>query len=526
MQPLKLHLKTTLLVSAITLTVMVALLLIISVRLVELMRREEMTLTEIGAISLAEHLSQATSLADATKMERATALVRAGRRDAVEVRIWEAKEKDGSFAVVWSSSEADETDPMPANVAASLNHDKLAKIETGRLIETRESPYRVFAPIPHRRGAAAAVEITDHIDGLPALLKRSAGAVGLLALIAVALIALATYLLYRDLVYRPIERLLEVMNQTKSGRLNVRAPERRADELGRLSHEFNAMLGQIQEMTTERERQQEILQERVHEATAQVEQRNEQLAATNQELWNTARRLTQLERLAAAEQTAAQFAHEVGTPLNLISCHAQLMQSEAATGSLAERADIIVEQTDRIERIVRRMLDRTRSETAEHSPLDLNAMIRKVGEATRPMLNDRGVDVELALDEQLPRVAGDGDRLHQLFINLINNSIDAMPQGGKLVIASEVVADSDGSLTHALISIADSGCGMSREVQMHIFDPLYTTKARGKGTGLGLVVVNQVMQEHGGSITVESSPGSGSRFQLSFPALVPARAII
>lgn len=524
MPPLKLHLKTTLLVSAITLTVMVVLLLIISVRLVELMRHEEMTLTEIGAISLAEHLSQAASLADQTEMERATALIRAGRRDAVEVRIWEKGDKD--FSIVWSSSGAGDLADMPPSVISSIRHDQLARIESGKLIALGDAPYRVFAPIPHRRGAAAAVEITDHIDGLPALLKRTAGAVALLALIAVALIALATYLLYRDLVYSPIEHLLGVITQTKKGLLNVRAPERRQDELGRLSQEFNAMLGQIQEMTTERERQQDILQERVHEATAQVEQRNEQLAATNQELWNTGRRLTQLERLAAAEQTAAQFAHEVGTPLNLISCHAQLMQTEAASiGPVRERAEIIVEQTDRIERIVRRMLDRTRAETAEHSPLDLNALVRKVSEATRPMLLDRGVELDLSLDDQLPRIGGDSDRLHQLFINLINNAIDSMPQGGKLIIASGLEMDVEGNQPRAIVSIEDSGCGMSREVQSHIFDPLYTTKAHGKGTGLGLVVVKQVMQEHGGSIMVESAPGAGSRFQLSFPGLASSRAI-
>jgi two-component system, NtrC family, sensor kinase len=519
---LKLHLKTTLLVSAITLTVMVVLLLVISVRLADLMRAEETTLTDVGALSLAEHLGQTGSLPDATELERATALVRSGRRDTVGITVWEADAE--GFHAVWSSSADLSTAVMPPDVAVLLRRFRVSKIEA-RSAQGGDSPYRVFTPIIRQRSIIGAVEISDQLNSLTGLLKRSAGAVAMLALVAIGLIALATFLLYHDLVYRPIEQLLGVMAKAKAGMLGVRAPARRLDELGRLSQEFNAMLGQIQDMTSERERQQEILQERVHEATAQLEQRNEQLAATNQELWSTARRLTQLERLAAAGQTAAQFAHEVGTPLNLISCHAQLIQTEAAekTGSTSERAEIIVEQTDRIERIVRRMLDRTRAEASEHAPLDLNAIISQIGEATLPMLSENGVELRINLDPDLPRVAGDSDKLQQVLINLINNALDSMPQGGSLVLTTE--AGSDAGQSRVLVSIQDTGCGMSREVQTHIFDPLYTTKERGKGTGLGLVVVKQVMQEHDGAITVESIPGHGSHFQLSFPTLQSSRAV-
>ena len=280
------------------------------------------------------------------------------------------------------------------------------------------------------------------------------------------------------------------------------------------------MLGQIHEMTAEREHQQEMLRERVQEATAQLEQRNDQLANANQELWRTTRALTQLERLAAAGQTAAQLAHEVGTPLNLISLHTQLLQAEADTNpaSVKERADIIVEQTERIERIVRRMLDRTRAEADEHSLLDLNELIRRITEATAPTLMEVDVKLVLSLDAQLPPIAADSDKLQQVFINLINNALDAMPEGGRLAITTELEPVNNGHLPRVLVSVSDTGCGMTPEVQAHIFDPLYTTKQRGKGAGLGLVVVNQVMQEHNGTVTVESSPQQGSRFQLSFPA--------
>src|SRR5262245_436463 len=185
------------------------------------------------------------------------------------------------------------------------------------------------------------------------------------------------------------------------------------DQLGLLTNVLKRMLRQLHEMTSERERQRGILRERVHEATAQLEQRNAQLGAANLELWRTTRRLTQLERLAAAGQTAAQFAHEVGTPLNLISCHAQLMQVEIGVipDTVRERTGIIIEQTDRIERIVRRMLDRTRAETPEIQSLDLNGVISKITEATAPTMAERKVKLEKAFAPKLPRIAGDEDKL-------------------------------------------------------------------------------------------------------------------
>jgi signal transduction histidine kinase len=183
------------------------------------------------------------------------------------------------------------------------------------------------------------------------------------------------------------------------------------------------------------------------------------------------------------------------------------------------RIEIIVEQIERIERIVRRMLDRTRAETAELNPLDLNALLRRVCDATGPALETGQVCLETAFDPRLPMIAGDADYLQQVFINLINNALDAMPAGGSLRITTVTAPSNNGGGPQAVVDVADTGCGMPRETQAHIFEPLYTTKGRGKGAGLGLVVVSHVMQEHGGQIEVESEPGQGARFRLRFPTL-------
>jgi two-component system, NtrC family, sensor kinase len=518
MRSLTLHLKTTLLVSAITLAVMIALLMVISARLVDAIRADEKALAEIEASRLAEHIGSLASAPEIEDLERAATLVRGTRLDSVGVRIWD-RVGDG-FRAGLTTSDNSAPAEVPGGIAEMLRLNQVARVGNKEGIETGDSLYRVFAPITRKNQVVGAVEISDHLDDLPVVLRRTAGTAFWLALLAVGLIALATFVLFRDLVYGPLARLLTVIERAGSGELDLQVPERRRDELGLLAQAFNRMLRQLHEMTVERERQREILRERVREATAQLEQRNAQLETTNLELWRTTRRLTQLERLAAAGQTAAQFAHEVGTPLNLISCHAQLMQaakdaSPDTIDTICDRAGIIVEQTERIERIVRRMLDRTRSETPELQLLDLNAVIGKITEATAPTLAERKVELELSLAERLPRIAGDADRLQQAFINLISNAVDAMPNGGELKIATRLVED--GSAPRVIATLADTGCGMMPEVQAHIFDPLYTTKERGKGTGLGLVVVSQVMQEHGGGVAVESEPGRGSVFRLTFP---------
>jgi two-component system NtrC family sensor kinase len=250
-----------------------------------------------------------------------------------------------------------------------------------------------------------------------------------------------------------------------------------------------------------------------------LEKRNQQLQETNLELWRSNRRMNELGRLAAAGQTAAHFAHEVGTPLNLISGHVQLLKSdlERDPRDAESRIKTISAQIERIERIVRRMLDKTRFET-ELSPLDLNFVLRKLCDAMAPAFDKRDIRLVERLAGGLPPMAGSSDRLQQLFLNLINNSLDAMPDGGEITIAT-ALDNKGGKPQRICVDFTDTGIGMTPDVMSHIFDPLYTTKDRGQGTGLGLVIVSQIVSEHGGTIEVQSELGQGTRFRLTFAAL-------
>jgi signal transduction histidine kinase len=467
---------------------------LISARLAAVLYDEERKLADLEATRLAEQYSNRAP--DAEALQNAAALVRGTRFERVNIRIW--KRVGAEFIAEWTTSSR--TREMPAEAAAQLQQRQVARLESDYVIEHSNANYRVFAPIFRDGQVYGAVEISDHLDTLPTVLRRFWGVTILLALLAVGLIALTTHLLFRNLIDRPIGQLLRVIAQAKAGALHAQAPTRRPDELGRLAQEFNSLLGQLHLMTTEREQQQDELRDRVRAATAQLQERNHELETTNQELWRTSQRLTQLERLAAAGQTAAQFAHEVGTPLNVISCHTQLMQAELGTNPAA-------------------VLDRTRIETSEFAPLDLNLLLKRTVDATAPTLLARGVTLALALELSLPKITGDADKLQQCFLNLINNALDAMSAGGRLTIATARAAVTNGHAPPVTVSFADTGCGMTPDVVAHIFDPLYTTKKRSQGTGLGLVIVHQVVQEHGGEIVVESAPERGSRFLLTFPAL-------
>ena len=533
MRYLKLHTKTTVLASAITIAVLASVLALVNPRVADIVGQEQRARAELQAINLAEQISHMPAPRDPQTLAHLATVIRGAHPSIIAVRIWERV--GGVYVETAAAAGSTPAEALPEETIAALRNGLASKTQIARPAGSTESLYRVFAPVTEQGRYSGAVELIVRLDEAPAIATRFERTAVWVALVAVALITFATYLLFRQLVYRPIERLLHAMGRAEAGDLDAEAPIRASDELGLLSRSFNRMIGRIREMTQEREEQRRILQERVREATIELEQRNDQLEDANRELWQTTRRLTELERLAAAGQTAAQFAHEVGTPLNLISGHVQLLRARLANDTQAQpRLETISAQIERIERIVRGMLDRTRPEAVVLMPLDLNALLLRIFDATAPALEARRVSLETELETGLPLVAADADRLQQVFINLINNSLDAMPDGGLLSVRTGVIergAKQDDA--HALkltdadlspqvfIEFSDNGCGMTEGLRARIFDPFYTTKESGHGTGLGLVVVRQVVREHHGEIEVESEPERGACFRITLPASLP-----
>jgi len=500
-----------------------AALVLTSAAIANLERTDDEAVAEIQATQLAQHISDMGIFQDQEALARAANLIKGSRPSIVSVRFWELS--NGEFVEKTAADGSTAASPVPPDIRDAIRNGRASKV--GNANPPDSSLYRVFATTFAGGHPSGAVEIVQHLDSIWVVAFRYVKNVIWMSLIAIVLILAGTYLLFRQLVYKPIERLLIAMSRAKEGDLDANVPVRAHDELGLLTQEFNNMIERVSDMTSQREAQQLVLRDRVHEATLELEKRNQQLQQTNLELWRTTKRMNELGRLAAAGQTAAQFAHEVGTPLNLISGHVQLLRSdlERDPHDAESRIRTISAQIERIERIVRRMLDKTRFET-ELSPLDLNSLLHRLCDAMSPAFDRRDIRVVESLADTLPLIAGSSDRLQQLFLNLINNSLDAMPNGGEVYISTSIEQAKPGRTEQVVVDFADTGSGMTAEVLSHIFDPLYTTKERGHGTGLGLVIVSQIVAEHGGVIDVGSELGQGTRFRLSFSAIPnePSRA--
>ena len=227
-------------------------------------------------------------------------------------------------------------------------------------------------------------------------------------------------------------------------------------------------------------------------------------------------RVVHADRLSSVGLLAAGVAHEVNTPLAVISSYSQMLASKFTRGSEeAEMLGKMTEQTFRASEIVSSLLDFSRTSESSMARCDMNAAIRGTIDLIAPQMRLAGVTVE----EDLGRdafVVANRRKLEQVFLNLFLNARDAMPSGGTLRIATRATGNAE-SAPFVEMLVSDTGTGMDENVRRRIFDPFYTTKDGRRGTGLGLAVSYGIVREHSGSISVESAPGEGTTFTLSFP---------
>lgn len=510
MKPLSLHLKISVIASLISFVVLIVGFIIICASIAGRIQEEEKVLARLQSQNLAEQLSISDAQIDEDELQRLTNTISGSRPNLVTVRIWKF---DGNKFVDFVDSDdslpAEEINPEIQNALLNRNASEIFSPQPATEIG---SLYRVFSPIISNNKVTGAAETIEKLDTISSIAISYLTSLSWIALVTILLMTTALYLVLQKLVYQPLENLLAAMEIAKKGNLQIEVTENeKPDEFGALSNNFNEMMSQIRQMTGEREHQNEILREKVKEATSELLDKNEQLETANLELFNSSRKMSEMERLVAVGQNAAQFAHEVGTPLNLISGHVQLLQSNFAENSPeAKRLQTITTQIERIEKIVREMLDRTRFDKTEHKPLNLNQVLKKTLEAVEPILAESKVELLTKFENNLPNIQGSSERLQQVFLNLIKNSLDAMPKGGILSISTF------SGNKKIIVEFSDNGIGMSSETAAKIFQPLFTTKERGQGTGLGLVIVKQILDEHNAEISVESILGESTKFTLIF----------
>jgi two-component system NtrC family sensor kinase len=283
-----------------------------------------------------------------------------------------------------------------------------------------------------------------------------------------------------------VRTLIEGVSRISRGDYSAKLGVRGDDEIAVLAREFDAMARSLQEREAQLKEKQEAL--------------------------------LRAEQLAAVGRVSAQVAHEVRNPLSSIGLNVELLEEALSRASFTRDGDArevrdvlaaVTREVDRLTEITEEYLRMARLPRPALAPEDLNEVLGNVLDFAREELQRAHVQVERQLDSATPRALADEGQMRQVFLNLVRNSREAMDGGGRLTVQSRAV---NGAVE---VTFTDTGRGMTRDVQEHIFEPFFSTKEG--GTGLGLAVARQILHAHHGSIRCESSPGAGTTFVVSLP---------
>jgi signal transduction histidine kinase len=440
----------------------------------------------------------------------------------IDVFLFSAK---GWDLVVSSSKDATLT-PL------TLSKDQINRLKKDKdfssLHELGEEKWlEVIVPLHLGTKVAGGIRVVSTLDEAQSYLSKKRDRAVILTFSSIFIILITLTILFGKLVGDPIQRLVEAMSLAEKGDLEAEAHIRSNDELGKLGRNFNQMLKTIRE-THEQNIQllaqvnqfNEELTRKIEAATSELAKRNEELRLLNEALFESQRQLSQSEKLAAVGQVTATMAHQIGTPLNSISGYIQLILQD---GNLQlkdrDRLKIIESQLDRLADSVKNLLSFTRQPKPQLRSLDVNEVLEELIHLSEPWLLTRNVRLSTHLSTDLPSIFGDPTHLQTLFLNLITNALDAMPQGGMLMIKTRQTLSSPSTENGRWIeiSITDTGIGITEESKKRIFDPFFTTKKMGEGTGLGLAICEKIAKEHSGRIEVESEVGKGSTLFVFIP---------
>jgi signal transduction histidine kinase len=355
-----------------------------------------------------------------------------------------------------------------------------------------------IVPVNHDGRAVAALRIArqlpDERRDFASILQLQAGTAVLTALLS----GLIVFILSAWLVGRPIAKLSNLARRVAEGDFTPRSDVDQPDEIGELANELNAMTDRL--------------------AESHQNVRSERRARTE-----ALEKLRHADRLSTVGRLASGMAHELGTPLNIVSGRAMMIASDDTLPQEAvENAQSIVDQSQRMTDIIRDVLDFARRKEPERVDVRIGDVLEHAVSLMEPICEDRKVDV-VVLGRGNITARIDPGKVLQVLTNLMMNAVHAMPEGGTITLRVDREHVEDPKDRHAAkgdfvkISVEDEGVGIAPERLGEIFDAFFTTKKEGEGTGLGLSVCHGIMREHGGWIEVQSEVGRGSRFTIFLP---------
>ncbi len=299
-------------------------------------------------------------------------------------------------------------------------------------------------------------------------------------------------------VGRPVERLIAQARRVAAGNFAPNRQTGKRDELGRLAEELNVMAG--------------------HLSAAEKSAREERRMRTQ-----AFEQLRHADRLSTVGKLASGIAHELGTPLNVVSGRASMIAGDGSSSEkVAASARIIAEQSEHMADILRQLLDFSRRRGLQKARTLPRELLEHAASLVEPLAEEQEVTIEVVHADEVDADIDSGKTL-QVLTNLLMNAVQAMPAGGQVELEARLLTvdrPPDRRATpgeYVCFSVADHGKGIATDDLARIFEPFFTTKGAGEGTGMGLSVCHGIVREHGGWIEVESELGQGSRFQVYVP---------
>jgi signal transduction histidine kinase len=267
------------------------------------------------------------------------------------------------------------------------------------------------------------------------------------------------------------------------------------------------------------------LEDRVRERTAELAQTNATLREEISERQKIEKELIQLqheigrvERLATIGRMTGTVAHDLGTPLNSVLGYTQLLAQEDLPERARRRLAIIETQIHRMGEIIQNYLAYTRGNPPQEK-IFVNELIRDTLLLLQPVFKQRNIEVSTRLADSLPAVFGDRNSIQRVVINLLDNAVDACEQGGSIEISTRQITGTNLKKAGVVIEFADTGAGIDPQILPKVFDLFVTTKAPGKGTGLGLVICQEIIKAHGGTVNITSQVGRGTTVAVFLPTV-------
>ncbi len=387
-------------------------------------------------------------------------------------------------------------DPVDAAADAAIGaRARRAALTAHESVALEDRRFLYAAPLTADSGAViGAIVVARVIDDLRADLARTRWRLIAVVVAFVAVTLAAGVALGTAYITRPLATVLDGISHVRAGDFRSAVPLAHHDEIGALVDEFNAMVAALAEA------RQRIDQET--EARLRLE-----------------RGLQDIDKMVTIGQLSAGLAHEIGSPLQVLSARASALTTRSADPETRRQAEILVEQAARITRIVDQLLSFGRRRPAVIAPCDLARPVRIVLELLDGEARRRGVALELAVDTGDHTIDADEDQLQQIVLNLVRNSLAATPSGGRITVRIEAAIEAAPEAARVRLIVRDTGPGIPPEMQARLFEPFFTTRASEGGTGLGLAVVRAIVTEHGGTITASSD--RGAEFIVRFPARPP-----